>query len=79
MKRKQCLPFLHVPNIRNCNSKFDVFRRDTYTHKYIIKNSQAIRQHKMATLNFLDHRLSSFPLKSERFDLGIELIKQTNS
>ncbi|KAJ8963809.1 hypothetical protein NQ317_000591 [Molorchus minor] len=64
------LPFLDVLVIKNNqkNLEFDIYRKDTSTLRYIPNDSHHCYQHKMASLNFLIHRLLSFPLSKERFE-----------
>ncbi|KAJ8983150.1 hypothetical protein NQ317_016249 [Molorchus minor] len=64
------LPFLDVLVIKNNqnNLEFDIYRKDTSTLRYIPNDSHHCYQHKMASLNFLVHRLLSFPLSKERFE-----------
>lgn len=71
------LPFLDVLVIRNTENKleFDIYRKDTNTHRYIPNDSNHCVQHKMASFNFLIHRLLSFPLNKERFEKEKSLIK----
>ncbi|KAJ8966368.1 hypothetical protein NQ317_002910 [Molorchus minor] len=54
-------------------SRFEIdikeeFEKDTSTLRYIPNDSHHCYQHKMASLNFLVHRLLSFPLSKERFE-----------
>ncbi|KAJ8976828.1 hypothetical protein NQ317_011824 [Molorchus minor] len=71
------LPFLDVLVIKNNqnNLEFDIYRKDTSTLRYIPNDSHHCYQHKMASLNFLVHRLLSFPLSKERFEKERKLIK----
>ncbi|KAJ8961586.1 hypothetical protein NQ317_013064 [Molorchus minor] len=71
------LPFLDVLVIKNNqnNLEFDIYRKDTSTLRYIPNDSHHCYQHKMASLNFLIHRLLSFPLSKERFEKERKLIK----
>ncbi|KAJ8976972.1 hypothetical protein NQ317_004004 [Molorchus minor] len=70
-------PFLDVLVIKNNqnNLEFDIYRKDTSTLRYIPNDSHHCYQHKMASLNFLVHRLLSFPLSKERFEKERKLIK----
>ncbi|KAJ8980435.1 hypothetical protein NQ317_002078 [Molorchus minor] len=72
------LPFLDVLVIKNNqnNLEFDIYRKDTSTLRYIPNDSHHCYQHKMVwSLNFLVHRLLSFPLSKERFEKERKLIK----
>ncbi|KAJ8944183.1 hypothetical protein NQ318_016163, partial [Aromia moschata] len=71
------LPFLDVLIIRNSENKleFDVYRKETATLRYIPNDSHHPFQHKMASFNFLIHRLLNFPLSKERFEHEKQLIK----
>ncbi|KAJ8941327.1 hypothetical protein NQ318_004771, partial [Aromia moschata] len=53
---------------RNSENKleFDVYRKETATLRYILNNSHHPFQHKMASFNFLIHRLLNFSLSKER-------------
>ncbi|KAJ8936365.1 hypothetical protein NQ318_008729 [Aromia moschata] len=54
---------------------FDVYRKETATLRYIPNDSHHPFQHKMASFNFLIHRLLNFPLSKERFEHEKQLIK----
>ncbi|KAJ8952514.1 hypothetical protein NQ318_003310 [Aromia moschata] len=71
------LPFLDVLVIRNSENKleFDVYRKETATLRYIPNDSHHPFQHKMASFNFLMHRLLNFPFSKERFEHEKQLIK----
>ncbi|KAJ8952032.1 hypothetical protein NQ318_023473 [Aromia moschata] len=64
------LPFLDVLVIRNSENK-----KETATLRYIPNDLHHPFQHKMASFNFLIHRLLSFPLSKERFAIENNLIK----
>ncbi|KAJ8963381.1 hypothetical protein NQ318_018858 [Aromia moschata] len=49
--------------------------KETATLRYIPNDSHHPFQHKMASFNFLIHRLLSFPLSKERFEHEKQLIK----
>ncbi|KAJ8949363.1 hypothetical protein NQ318_012027 [Aromia moschata] len=61
------LPFLDVLVIRNSENKleFDVYRKETATLRYIPNDSHRPFQHKMASFNFLIHRLFNFSLNTD--------------
>ncbi|KAJ8959219.1 hypothetical protein NQ318_022481 [Aromia moschata] len=65
VEHNEQLPFLDVLVIRNSENKleFDVYRKETAILRYIPKDSHHLSQHKMASFNFLIHRLLNFPLK----------------
>ncbi|KAJ8955643.1 hypothetical protein NQ318_001474, partial [Aromia moschata] len=71
------LPFLDVLVIRNSENQleFDVYRKETATLRYIPNDSHHPFQHKMASFNFVIHRLLNFPLSKERFEHEKQLIK----
>ena len=70
------LPFLDTLVIRNKNClEFDVYRKETSTLRYIPSDSHHCAQHKMASLNFLVHRLLTFPLNKVRYEKELEVIK----
>ncbi|KAJ8949459.1 hypothetical protein NQ318_007560 [Aromia moschata] len=77
MEHNEQLPFLDVLVIRNSENKleFDVYRKETATLRYIPNDSHHPFQHKMASFNFLIHRLLNFPLSKERFEHEKQLIK----
>ncbi|KAJ8937041.1 hypothetical protein NQ318_021111 [Aromia moschata] len=77
MEHNEPLPFLDVLVIRNSENKleFDVYRKETVTLRYIPNDSHHPFQHKMASFNFLIHRLLNFPLSKERFEHEKQLIK----
>ncbi|KAJ8944156.1 hypothetical protein NQ318_013396 [Aromia moschata] len=51
------------------------FRKETATLRYIPNDSHHPFQYKMASFNFLIHRLLNFPLSKERFEHEKQLIK----
>ncbi|KAJ8932560.1 hypothetical protein NQ318_011202 [Aromia moschata] len=59
VEHNEQLPFLDVLVIRNSENKldFDVYRKETATLRYIPNDSHHPFQHKMASFNFLIHRL----------------------
>ncbi|KAJ8942410.1 hypothetical protein NQ318_014457 [Aromia moschata] len=63
--------------IRNSENKleFDVYRKETATLRYIPNDSHHPFLHKMASFNFLIHRLLNFPLSKERFEHEKQLIQ----
>ena len=71
------LPFLDVLVIRNTNNclEFDIYRKNTTTRRYIPNESHHSVEHKMASLNFLVHRLLSFPLSNERYEIERDYIR----
>ncbi|KAJ8961534.1 hypothetical protein NQ318_014785, partial [Aromia moschata] len=77
VEHNEQLPFLDVFVIRNSENKleFDVYRKETATLRYILNDSHHPFQHKMASFNFLIHRLLNFPLSKERFEHEKQLIK----
>ncbi|KAJ8947800.1 hypothetical protein NQ318_019472, partial [Aromia moschata] len=77
VEHNEQLPFLDVLVIRNSENKleFDVYRKETATLRYIPNDSHHPFQHKMASFNFLIHRLLNFPLSKERFEHEKQLIK----
>ncbi|KAJ8951751.1 hypothetical protein NQ318_012602, partial [Aromia moschata] len=77
VEHNEQLPFLDVLVIRNNENKleFDVYRKETATLRYIPNDSHHPFQHKMASFNFLIHRLLNFPLSKERFGHEKRLIK----
>ncbi|KAJ8939515.1 hypothetical protein NQ318_022233 [Aromia moschata] len=77
LEHNEQLPFLDVLVIRNCENKleFDVYRKETANLRYIPNDSHHPFQHKMASFNFLIHRLLNFPLSKERFEHEKQLIK----
>ncbi|KAJ8938129.1 hypothetical protein NQ318_004699 [Aromia moschata] len=77
VEHNEQLPFLDVLVIRNSENKleFDVYRKETATLRYIPNDSHQPFQHKMASFNFLIHRLLNFPLSKERFEHEKQLIK----
>ncbi|KAJ8936150.1 hypothetical protein NQ318_010561 [Aromia moschata] len=77
VEHNEQLPFLDVLVIRNSENKleFDVYRKETATLRYIPNDSHHPFQHKMASFNFIIHRLSNFPLSIERFEHEKQLIK----
>lgn len=77
IENNEQLPFLDVLVIRNNENKleFDIFRKDTNTLRYIPNDSHHCAQHKMASMNFLVHRLMSVPLNKDRFEKERNLIK----
>ncbi|KAJ8956538.1 hypothetical protein NQ318_019261, partial [Aromia moschata] len=77
VEHNEQLPFLDVLDIRNSENKleFDVYRKETATLRYIPNDSHHPFQHKMASFNFLIHRLLNFPLSKERFEHEKQLIK----
>ncbi|KAJ8933054.1 hypothetical protein NQ318_014942 [Aromia moschata] len=77
VEHNEQLPFLDVLVIRNIENKleFDVYRKETATLRYIPNDSHHPFQHKMASFNFLIHRLLNFPLSQERFEHEKQLIK----
>ncbi|KAJ8939624.1 hypothetical protein NQ318_010643 [Aromia moschata] len=77
VEHNEQLPFLDVLVIRNSENKleFDVYRKETATLRYIPNDSHHHFQHKMASFNFLIHRLLNFPLSKERFEREKQLIK----
>ncbi|KAJ8933862.1 hypothetical protein NQ318_012433 [Aromia moschata] len=68
VEHNEQLPFLDVLVIRNSENKleFDVYKKETATLRYIPNDSHHPFQHKMASFNFLIHRLLNFPLSKER-------------
>ncbi|KAJ8961712.1 hypothetical protein NQ318_021312 [Aromia moschata] len=66
MEHNEQLPFLDVLVIRNSENKleFDVYRKETVTLRYIPNDSHH-PSHKMASFNFLIHRLLNFLLSKE--------------
>ncbi|KAJ8962492.1 hypothetical protein NQ318_000880 [Aromia moschata] len=77
VEHNEQLPFLDVLIIRNSENKleFDVYRKETATLRYISNDSHHPFQHKMASFNFLIHRLLNFPRSKERFEHEQQLIK----
>ncbi|KAJ8944976.1 hypothetical protein NQ318_018440, partial [Aromia moschata] len=77
VEHNEQLLFLDVLVIRNSENKleFDVYRKETATLRYIQNGSHHPFQHKMASFNFLIHRLLNFPLSKERFEHEKQLIK----
>ncbi|KAJ8960169.1 hypothetical protein NQ318_003891 [Aromia moschata] len=75
VEHNEQLPFLDVLVIRNSENKleFDVYRKETAT--ILPNDSHHPFQHKMASFNFLIHRLLNFPLSKERFEHEKQLIK----
>ncbi|KAJ8943152.1 hypothetical protein NQ318_022893, partial [Aromia moschata] len=69
VEQNEQLPFLDVLVIRNSENK-----RETATHRYIPNDSHNPFQHKMASFNFLIHRLLNFSLSKERFEHEKQLI-----
>lgn len=69
IKNQKQIPFLDVQVIRNCTKmlELDLIRKYYHTHRYLPYNSHHSAQHKTVSLNILVHRVSSFPLNSERF------------
>jgi hypothetical protein len=67
-----CLPFLdtlvHI-------LEFDVYRKDTNTLRYIPNDSNHSPQQKMPSLNFLVHRLLTFPLSKERYRKELSVLR----
>ncbi|KAJ8961525.1 hypothetical protein NQ318_014776 [Aromia moschata] len=63
VEHNEQLPFLDVLVIRNSENKleFDVYRKETATLRYIPNDSHHPFQHKMASFNFLIHRLLNSP------------------
>lgn len=75
-ENKDRLPFLDVLVIRNNNNlEIDIFRKDTNVNKFITADSNHSFQQKMASFNFLIHRLLSFPLTKDRYQKELSLIK----
>ncbi|KAJ8956455.1 hypothetical protein NQ318_010769 [Aromia moschata] len=70
VEHNEHLPFLDVLSIRNSENK-----KETATLRYIPNDSHHPFQHKMASFNFLIHRLLNFPLSKERFEHEKQLIK----
>ncbi|KAJ8951815.1 hypothetical protein NQ318_019788 [Aromia moschata] len=70
MEHNEQLAFLDVLIIRNSENK-----KETATLRYIPNDSHHPFQHKMASFNFLIHRLLNFPLRKERFENEKKLIK----
>ncbi|KAJ8943202.1 hypothetical protein NQ318_000683, partial [Aromia moschata] len=70
VEHNEQLPFLDVLVIRNSENK-----KETATLRYIPNDSHHPFQHKMASFNFLNHRLLNFPLSKERFEHEKQLIK----
>ncbi|KAJ8942389.1 hypothetical protein NQ318_016637, partial [Aromia moschata] len=70
VEHNEQLPFLDVLVIRNSENK-----KETATLRYIPNDSHHPFQHKMASFNFLIHRLLNFPLSKERFEHEKQLIK----
>ncbi|KAJ8952561.1 hypothetical protein NQ318_006926, partial [Aromia moschata] len=71
VEHNEQLPFLDVLVNKNSESKLeyvysDVYRKETATLRYIPNDSHHPFQHKMASFNFLIHRLLNFPLSKER-------------
>lgn len=63
------LPFLDILISRKeAHLEFDIYRKDTSTFRYIPNHSHHCPQQKMASLNFLVHRLLSVPLNPARFE-----------
>ncbi|KAJ8939881.1 hypothetical protein NQ318_023221 [Aromia moschata] len=77
VEHNEQLPFLDVLVIRNSENKleFDVYRKETATLRYIPNDTHHPFQHKMASFNFIIHRLLNFPLSKERFEHDKQLIK----
>ncbi|KAJ8939219.1 hypothetical protein NQ318_014920, partial [Aromia moschata] len=67
----------HLRVIRNSENKlkFDEYRKETATLRYIPNYSHHPFQHKMASFNFLIHRLLNFALSKEMFEHEKQLIK----
>ncbi|KAJ8944971.1 hypothetical protein NQ318_018435 [Aromia moschata] len=70
MGHNEQLPFLDVLIIRNSENK-----KETATLRYIPNDSHHPFQYKMASFNFLIHRLLNFPLSKVRFEHEKQLIK----
>lgn len=78
IQNNEQLPFLDVLVIKNSENtlEFDIYRKETNTMRYITNDSNHCYQHKMASFNFLVHRLVNFPLSHERFEKEKKTIKQ---
>ncbi|KAJ8960163.1 hypothetical protein NQ318_003884, partial [Aromia moschata] len=63
MEHNEQLQFLDVLVIRNSENM-----KETATLRYIPNDSHHPFQHKIASFNFLIHRLLNFPLSKERFE-----------
>ncbi|KAJ8947186.1 hypothetical protein NQ318_015534 [Aromia moschata] len=81
MEHNEQLPFLDVLVIRNSENKleFDVYRKETATLRYIPNDSHHPFQHKMASFNFIIHRLLNFPLRFEHEKRLIKNIAKSNA
>ncbi|EFA11664.1 hypothetical protein TcasGA2_TC008528 [Tribolium castaneum] len=70
------LPFLDTLVIKaNYILEFDIYKKDTSILRYITADSHHCPQHKMASFNFLIHRLINFPLNNARFEKELKIIK----
>lgn len=70
------LPFLDTAVINNNNIlEIDIYRKETSTFRYITNDSKHCNQHKLASFNFLVHRLLNFPLTKVRYENELKTIK----
>lgn len=73
------IPFLDVLVINNGNDglEFDIYRKPTFTGRFITSDSFHNFQHKMAAFHSMAKRMVSMPLSSDRYDKERNFIIET--
>lgn len=71
------LPFLDMFVVRKGKAlEIDIYRKGTSNSRFISTESNHCMQHKLASFNFLVHRLLNFPLSKENFQKELKHIKE---
>jgi hypothetical protein len=69
------LPFLDLMVINNgIGLEFDIYRKSTFSKRFITSDSFHSFKHKMAAFNAMDYRLVSIPLSISRYNVEREYI-----
>lgn len=72
------LPFLDLLIIKNNNAEleFDIYRKPTANHRFILNSSNHSLQSKLSCFNSMIHRLLSIPLSPDRYTAELNFIKE---
>ena len=72
------LPFLDLLIIRTQDQKleFDIYRKPTANHRFIMNSSNHPHQSKLAAFNSMIHRLLTIPLSPDRYNKELNFIKE---